>query len=120
MVNGDKKQRSFRRERFPVTILLLISWALAGQLDAAADDRAAEVRRLVRQLDAAELSTRNAAEEKLIGMGTPLLELLPKQPGGSAEVEQRLARIRETVEKKTAADSAKSSTVTLDGSMKLS
>jgi hypothetical protein len=104
-----------------VTALLLIVLALAGQVDAApADDRAAEVRRLMRQLDAAELSTRNGAEEKLIGMGAEILDLLPKEPDGSAELKQRLTRIREALEKKVAADSANNSTVTLAGAMKLS
>jgi hypothetical protein len=103
-----------------VTALLFLI-ALAGQVEAdATDDRAAEVRRLVRQLDAAELSTRNQAEEKLVGLGAEILELLPKEPGGSAELQQRLTRIRETLEKKVAADSAKASTITLTGSKPLS
>ncbi|MCC7084691.1 MAG: hypothetical protein IT427_06760, partial [Pirellulales bacterium] len=104
-----------------VTFFFLISLALAGQVDgAAADDRAAEVRRLVRQLDAAELSARNGAEEKLIGMGVEVLDRLPNQPGGSAEIELRLKRIRQTIEKQTAAVSVQGSAVSLAGSMRLS
>jgi hypothetical protein len=74
----------------------------------------AEVRRLVRQLDTPRLDDRNAAESKLIDLGPNILPLLPSSDSDlSAEVRQRLARVRQQLQQKVAAAAVKSSSITL-------
>ncbi len=102
-----------------MTALLLI-FAVISPADASTNDQVAEVQRLVRQLDAPELSTRDRAEEQLISLGAAVLDLLPKESEGSAELQQRLARVRQTLKNKSVIESVKSSTVTLSGSKSLS
>jgi hypothetical protein len=95
--------------------LLLMTSLLAGQVEApAADALKSDVRRLVRQLDAAQLAQREAAEAELLKRGPGILDLLP-QPNDrqSAEVRQRLARVRQKLQQSAADNSVKSSTVTL-------
>ena len=98
--------------------LLLIVGVLAGPANgpAAADDAAlgAEVRKLVKQLDAAQLATRAAAEARLLELGPPVLDLLPSAgESRSAEVQARIRRIRQAIQQATAHASAGGSTVTL-------
>jgi hypothetical protein len=97
--------------------LMLIAWSLAGQPpQAASDDLKAEIRRLVRQLDSDELAQRNAAEEALIQKGPAALELLPAATDRmSAEVGERLARIRQKLQQAEVESSLKPSLITLDG-----
>src|SRR5262245_49851151 len=77
-----------RRRRIMLAALLL-AVALASQVEAQpSDDLAAQVRRLVSQLDAAELAARNSAEEELLGLGPAVLKLLPADASTSAELEQ--------------------------------
>lgn len=65
----------------------------------------ADVRSLVRELDAAQKSARDAAEQKLIELGPAVLELLPEsRPSHSAEMTLRLGRIRLALLKSRAAD----------------
>jgi hypothetical protein len=65
-----------------------------------------EVRRLVRRLDAPQLAQRDAAEQALLALGPAALEHLPENdPRLSAEVKQRLARIR-TLLQQTAVEAA--------------
>ena len=95
--------------------LLLVSSLLAGQVEKpAGEDLKSDVRRLVRQLDAAQLAQREAAEAELLKRGPAILDLLP-QPNDrqSAEVRQRLGRVRQKLQQQAADNAAKSSTITL-------
>jgi hypothetical protein len=98
------------------TGLMLIAWSLAGDpSQAAIDDLKQEIRRLVRQLDSDELAQRNAAEEALIGKGPAALDLLPEPTDRtSAEVRERLARVRQKLQQAAVESSAKPSLITLD------
>ncbi len=74
----------------------------------------AEVQRLVRQLDAEQLAQRDAAEAELLKLGPAILDLLP--PGSermSAVVQERLARVRQKLQRQAADAAAKASTITL-------
>src|SRR5204862_2386772 len=82
-------------------------------------DGAAQVRRLVRQLDAGELDARNKAEEELLKLGPPALESLPTEATGSAELQQPVERIRQTLEKRASDQAMQGSKVTLSGLMHL-
>ena len=95
--------------------LLVAGCILLGQADTAADDALkTEVRRLVRQLDAAQLAERDAAEAKLIRLGPAILEHVPAVTERTpAEVQQRLARVRQQLQHAVAESFAEASTVTL-------
>jgi len=96
--------------------ILLIVGSLVVAAGAAPSDAEpeAQVRRLVRQLDAVRLDERNAAESQLIALGPAILPLLPSSDTGlSAEVQQRLARVRRRLEQKLAASAVEPSHVTL-------
>jgi hypothetical protein len=96
------------------SIMLLMGWALAGQVAAASDADAlkAEVRKLVRQLDAAQLAPRDAAEQKLLDLGPPVLELLPEVTAATPpEPAQRLGRIRQILQQRAAESAASASLV---------
>lgn len=73
-----------------------LALTLLGQADVAtAEDPAAQVRELVRQLDAADKAARDAAEASLLELGPAALEHLPDPtPRMSAEVKLRLERVR--------------------------
>ncbi len=95
--------------------LLLMTSLLAAQIETpAAEELKSGVRRLVRQLDAAQLAQREAAEAELLKRGPAILDLLP-QPNDrqSAEVRQRLGRVRQKLQQQAAENAAKSSTITL-------
>ncbi len=101
-----------------VQVLLLLGGILLAQADAKAPegDLAASVRRLVRQLDAPQLNERDAAEEELLRLGPRVLELLPQ--GGDAsrpEVEERLGRIRQKLQRAQSETAVQPSRVTLRG-----
>src|SRR5690606_11650933 len=102
---------------------IFVVWiALFGQVESSSEadaTRSAEVRRLVRQLDAAEWATRNRAEQQLIDLGPSGLALLPDADEASAERTPRLTKIANQLENKAAAESAKGSKVTLKGQMAL-
>jgi hypothetical protein len=75
----------------------------------------AEVRRLVRRLDSAQLAQREAAEQALIALGPAVLEHLPATTApASAEVQQRLGRIRLVLQRRQAESTAQPARVTLD------
>ena len=79
---------------------MLISVTLPGQAATdAGDELRLQVRRLVRELDDVQRTTREAAEHSLIELGPPVLDLLPA-PGRdtSAEVKVRLERVRKALE----------------------
>ena len=95
--------------------LLLFTALVAGQVDKpAGEELKSDVRRLVRQLDAAQLAQREAAEAELLKRGPAILDLLP-QPNDrqSAEVRQRLGRVRQKLQQQAADNAARSSTITL-------
>ncbi|MEN6459235.1 MAG: hypothetical protein ABFC63_09920 [Thermoguttaceae bacterium] len=74
----------------------------------------AEVLRLVRQLDAPQLARRDAAEAELMQRGPAILDVLPTNTERmSAEVQQRLDRVRQKLQRQAADAAARSSTITL-------
>lgn len=95
--------------------LILIGFLLAIQAAAvAAEDLGATVRQLVRQLDSPQLARRDAAEADLLRHGPSILALLPPDSDRtSAEVKQRLGRIRQKLQQLAADSAAKASTLTL-------
>ncbi len=98
-----------------IRCLALIGILSAGQVAVpAGEDLKTEVRRLVRQLDAPQLAQREAAEAELLRRGPAVLELLPPATDrASAEVQQRLGRIRQRLQQAAAEAAAKASTITL-------
>jgi hypothetical protein len=103
------------------SVILLAGVLLAQNADQAGSrDLADRVRQLVRELDAPELSRRDAAEESLVRLGPQALPLLPREaPPGKAEVAQRLGRIRQKLQRAQAALGVEPSRVTLRGTMPL-
>jgi hypothetical protein len=100
--------------------VFVLSVALLAQSadQAASSDLAGRVQRLVRELDSAELSRRDAAEESLLRLGPQAIPLLPRDaPPGKAEVAQRLGRIRLKLQRAQAALEVQPSRVTLRGTM---
>ena len=98
-----------------LSCLMLVGSLLAGQVETPViEPIKADVRRLVRQLDSPQLAEREAAEAELFRRGPAILDLLP-QPGprASAEVRQRLGRIRQKLQQQAAEAAARSSTITL-------
>jgi hypothetical protein len=109
-------------------VLMTVGMLLAGQAPAdnaaPADEAArlleAKTRRLLRQLDDDDLGVRVQAEKELIELGPAALDLLPTDDGGlSAEVKQRLARVRQALENQAAQSAIEASTVTIQGTMSL-
>jgi hypothetical protein len=92
--------------------------AQAGPADSAA--LSAQVSRLVRQLDSNTLADRVAAEKSLVELGPKALALLPPiTPRTSAEVKDRLGRVRTILEKQAAEQAAEAAHITLTGEMTL-
>ncbi len=102
-------------------VLALMGGMLLGQAGAAADEGLGlEVRRLVRQLDAPQLARREEAEQELIRLGPKVLDLLPQSPDRmSAEVAQRIGRIRQRLQRLMAESAGQASRVTLQGKIPL-
>ena len=74
----------------------------------------AEVRRLVRQLDAPQLAEREAAEAELLRRGPAISICCRRRPTAmSAEVRERLGRVRQKLQRLAADAAAKASTITL-------
>lgn len=88
-----------------------------GALPALDDEAFAKAaNRLIRQLDAAELSKRDLAETELVRLGARVLPLLPPPDKAlSANAKQALTRIRAKLEVAVARDAASSTTVELTG-----
>ncbi len=95
--------------------LLLLGSLMAGQAGAAANQQLpADVARLVRQLDAAPLADRDAAEAELLRRGPAILGLLPTESERvPAEVRQRLGRVRQKLQRAEVLAATEASTVTL-------
>lgn len=101
---------------------LLVAAVVLGQVPAEAtsgQEAAAQevaVRKLVRQLDSPRLQERQAAEEELIRLGPAALPSLPTVTDQmSAEVQQRLGRIRQRLQQQLTASFAEPSHLTLVG-----
>jgi hypothetical protein len=78
------------------------------------------VEQLVRQLDADDRSIRDAAEQDLQRLGVEVLPLLPPVDSGMpAETQERLARVRQTLERAAAIRSIEASRLTLEGHVTL-
>ena len=99
-------------------LLLAPIFLMQVEVDTSADI-AGQVRRLVRQLDAGELDVRNHAEEELLRLGPTVLESLPKEASGSAELQQRIERVREALEKRASDQAMQGSKVSLSGMLNL-
>lgn len=97
-----------------LTVSLLAAPAEAPAEAPAGGDLRADVPRLVRQLDAPQLAQRDAAEAELLKRGPAVLDLLPPNSERmSAEVQQRLDRVRQKLQRLAADAAARPSTVTL-------
>lgn len=105
-----------------IQCLLLVGSLLAGQVEKpVGDDIKSDVRRLIRQFDAPQLVQREAAEAELLKRGPTILDLLPPPSDRqSAEVRQRLGRVRQKLQQQAADNVVRPSTITLDDAMPLS
>lgn len=84
-------------------------------------DVEAETKRLVKLLDAEEAESREAAEKDLVALGADALVYLPRVGAkDSAELKNRLQRVREALEKVASSGFFKPGVVNLEGSMQLS
>lgn len=103
------------------TSMLVATSLLIGQAPVTQPaELARQVAGLIRQLDDDRLDARQAAEAKLIELGPDILELLPAVDAPmTAEVRERVARIREQLQTEHARRSLEASRVTLDGVMTL-
>ena len=94
--------------------ILLSACVLVAQAQTPPEALGPEVRRLVRQLYSPHLAQRQDAEEKLLGLGPGVLDLLP--PVGEqtpAEVQQRIGRVRQKLQQAAAASTARPALITL-------
>jgi hypothetical protein len=99
------------------TIVLASPWEAAAKPEASVE-LASRVQSLVRQLNDRNLDQRQAAEETLKGLGVDALPHIPGNvAGASAEVKERLDRVREHLERLAAAAIVQPSRVTLHGEM---
>ncbi len=99
------------------TVMALMGGLLLGQADAhGAADLKLEVRRLLRQLNAAEKSQRDSAQQRLTAMGPPVLDLLPP-PNEKVPPEERVRveQIWQAIQRAMAKAAVQASTVTLHG-----
>jgi hypothetical protein len=98
-----------------VGCLLLVGSLLAVQAETPdGKELKNDVLRLVQQLDAPELAARETAETELLKQGPAILDVLPPMTDRmSAEVRQRLDRVRQKLQQQAADAVARSSLVTL-------
>jgi hypothetical protein len=101
------------------TALLLAVALVQAEPEAADEDRALKVARLVRQLDSAEENKRKSAEDGLVSIGPSALQHLPEATDGSAELAERLKRVRQALEKRAAEQSTQGSKFSISGKMTL-
>jgi len=79
-----------------------------------------QVETLITQLDDNQRQVREQAESKLIGLGKPVLSLLPPpELATTASVREAIQRVKLQIEKQAAQDSLQSSRITLKGSYTL-
>lgn len=99
---------------------IFLTCAALSQAEASDAALQMKVNRLVRQLDSNVLTERVAAEKALVEFGPKALSLLPPiTPRTSAEVKDRLSRVRTNLERQAAEQAAEASRVTLQGEMSL-
>ncbi len=100
-----------------ISLVLYATLLLAApDAPAPAAELADKVARLVRALDAAQLSERDDAERQLLEGGSEILPLLPEITERTpAEVATRVARIQQKLLRSRALAAAESTTVTLKG-----
>jgi len=100
-----------------IRFFIIMGVFCAGQTVAPTAERLDdEVRRLVVQLDALQLAEREAAEVELLARGPDVLDWLPADDeASSAEVRQRLRRIRTRLQLSASEAVARASTITLRG-----
>lgn len=100
-----------------LSVLLCTGLLLAAaDQDAANSELADQVARLVRQLDARELSARDGAERELLELGAPVLPLLPEIGDDTpAEVALRVTRVQQELLEAEASAAAEPALVTLEG-----
>lgn len=102
-----------------IALLLSVLGAADGRPEPPGE-LAAQVRRLVAELDAPELARRQTAEAELVNLGPRALDFLPDEAGpGKAEAAQRLARVRRKLEQAQASRGFQASRVSLEGKMPL-
>ncbi len=108
------------------SLVLIFILLLGGSLSAAETDDSpvqseAEIRQLIRQLDSTDLTKRDEAEKKLVALGPSILKFLPAVTAPtSAEVRQRLTRVRNRLERAKDRAFVEGTTVTLQGEFLLS
>ena len=103
---------------FPAIFLVVFLGAEAPPANA--DPLAAQVRQLVRDLDSPQLNRRDAAEKKLLGLGPRALDQLPETfPSSKADVAERVARVRQSLQRQRAEAAMRPSRVNLRGSLPL-
>lgn len=96
-----------------------------SDLDVSAGEKNAElaetVRKLIRELDAAQKSRRVDAEAQLVALGAKILDYLPENTDRMpAEVRERLNRVRAKLEKSQAENTVEPTSITLSGEQPLS
>jgi len=104
-----------------LTRSFIVAMMLVGQAEVAEPEASkAQVRRLVRQLGHEQLTKRDEAEAALIELGPEILEKLPRGKKLGSEVDLRLGRIRDVLERVVAKAATRATRVTLKGERKLS
>ncbi|HAH47043.1 hypothetical protein [Gimesia sp.] len=84
------------------------------------EDLKQQVATLITQLDDNQRQVREQAESKLIGLGKPVLSLLPPpELATTASVREAIQRVKLQIEKQAARDSLQASRITLKGSYTL-
>ncbi len=95
------------RSSISVACFFLVSAALAQDSTTPAESLEQQVARLVEQLDAAQASSRQAAESELIDLGESIGELLPDADNAlPPEAKRRLERVRAAIAKLSASKAA--------------
>jgi len=83
---------------------------------AASEELKTAIKLLVRDLDAAELAAREEAEQKLVALGPAALDLLPAPTNRmSAEVKERLGRVRDKLQRLEAEAVVEPTLITFSG-----
>ena len=96
------------------TIILLTATMPLAALDDAGEELSGQVRKLVRQLGSSMVADRDAAEDALIELGRPALDVVEKFiPHPDAEVNSRLLRVQETLYKQAVESATAATMVTL-------
>ena len=100
-----------------ITAATILSICLMSQIDEpTAKNLRPEVSQLIKALEADEPDDRDAAENRLISIGVPVLELLPQTNDNSpTELHARIERIRKALQLEAAKEILAPSRLTLEG-----